>query len=178
MDVAAALAHIRDYGDGILYRRYGTFEAYCRDRWELKASYTQRLLDAARVVEILPMGKNAVRPSNERQVRPLSLLAEPGDQREAWLQAIKEAGDRPVTGKIVEASVKNMIKEGAVRKTAKRKTSITLPAKGKVSKYDLLTIQQHLDEIRRLTEATSGSEEVAKVIAQIEQLLQRPSQTA
>src|SRR5438067_1878241 len=50
LDVAAALVRVRDYRDGILYTaRYGSFEAYCRERWEFGPSQAYRLISAAEI---------------------------------------------------------------------------------------------------------------------------------
>ena len=141
LDVATALARIRDYGDGVLYSQFGSFEAYCRERWEFGPSYTHRLLDAARVVEILPMGKKDAQPTNERQIRALCLLAEPKDQCQAWKQAIKAAGESPVTGRIVQTAVRKMIDAGAERKTAERKASTKQAPKEATPGGKVLTAQ-------------------------------------
>lgn len=47
-EVGVALAKIRDKG---LYRSYGTFETYCRDKWDIGRRHAYRYIEAAKVVE-------------------------------------------------------------------------------------------------------------------------------
>jgi len=43
LEVGRALLEIRNYRDEILYRdKYGTFEQYCRERWEFGRTYAYR----------------------------------------------------------------------------------------------------------------------------------------
>jgi len=168
LEVATALACIQA---GNLYRHYGTFEEYCRERWEFGPSYSKRLLDAATVCSILPSGKNVVRPYNERQVRALALLENPDAVREAWQQSIKLAAGKPVTGKIVAGTVKKLIADGAVRKTSERKIAKKKSSSLGKSKKIAESIVKLLATIRRLTSDTPNGAKVAKTIEQIEALL-------
>jgi len=169
IEVAQALACIQSFN---LFRHYGTFEAYCRERWEFGSSYTKRLLDAATVCEILPSGKHAVRPTNERQVRALTLLEDPDVVRKAWQLSVKMAGSKPVTGKIVGIAVKKLItEEGAVRKTSERKIAKKKSSNLGKSKKISDSIVKLLGTIRRLTSETPNGAKVAKTIEQIEALL-------
>jgi hypothetical protein len=79
VEVGNALLEIRD---SRLYRGdFGTFEDYCRERWQMERAHAYRLIDAAQVIRNLsPMGDI---PTSERQVRPLTKL-EPSEQRLAW----------------------------------------------------------------------------------------------
>lgn len=99
VEVGVALMAIRE---GKLYRgTHATFDAYCRERWNFSKSHSNRLIDAAEVVENLtPIG---VIPANESQVRPLVKL-EPEQQRKAWQQAVETAPN----GKVTAAHVENV----------------------------------------------------------------------
>lgn len=85
-EVGKALLEIRDQR---LYRAaHGTFEEYCRERWNLGRRYANQVIAAAGVVENL--GAIAPKPTTESQVRPLTDLA-PEDQRTVWDQAVRES---------------------------------------------------------------------------------------
>jgi hypothetical protein len=94
-DVGFALLQIRD---GKLYQpQYGSFEDYCREKWDLEHSHAYRLMDSAKVMANLktsPIGE--VLPTNESQTRPLASLS-PEQQVEAWKEATKKAptGKKP-----------------------------------------------------------------------------------
>ncbi len=94
--VGLALAEIRD---ARLYRAtHGTFEAYCRERWNLSRPRAYELMQAAAVAKSLPLSATA--DTTERALRPLAKL-EPAARREVWAKAQKAAGDEPVTSKHV-----------------------------------------------------------------------------
>jgi hypothetical protein len=89
VEVGLALAEIRDLR---LYKReYNGFEEYCREKWGWGKAYAYRLIDAADVAKVSPMGDKI---SNERAARELG-KAEP-DQRAGVIQAIVDEG-KPVT---------------------------------------------------------------------------------
>jgi len=91
VEVGSAFAEIKDSG---LYKTYGTFEAYCKDKWGFTKTHVNRLINSAHVNENLaPMG---VAPINERQSRPLSRL-DPPQQKEAWKKAVETAPEGKVT---------------------------------------------------------------------------------
>jgi phage N-6-adenine-methyltransferase len=101
VDVGTALLEIKD---SKLYRGdYGTFEDYCRQRWNMSRSYAHRTIEAAQVAgNLLPIGN--ILPATESQARPLSGL--PVDlQREAWQRAI----DTAPNGKITAAHVAHVV---------------------------------------------------------------------
>ena len=84
--VGAALKDIRDRR---LYREdHGTFEAYCRDEWDIDRTYAHRLIESSGVVEVLPIGN---KPATESQARPLTQLDDPEEQAEAWERAVETA---------------------------------------------------------------------------------------
>jgi len=103
-EVGRALAFIRD---DKLYqvKGYETFEAYCKGEWDFNRAHAYRLMDSAKVIEIVsPMGDIA--PTSERQTRPLARL-KPEQQREAWQKAVETAPD----GKVTAAHVYKIVKE-------------------------------------------------------------------
>jgi hypothetical protein len=65
-EVGRALMEIRDKG---LYRDvlgYQTFEEYCRVKWDMQRAHAYRLIDSAKVLDVLsPTGDT--QPTNERQ---------------------------------------------------------------------------------------------------------------
>ena len=86
IEVGVALMEIRERK---LYRlRHERFQDYCRERWGIKRAHAYRLISAVEVLDNLsPTGDT---PKTERQVRPLTTLTDPDDQRAAW-QAASEA---------------------------------------------------------------------------------------
>ncbi len=96
LDVGRALATIRDQR---LYRdRYGTFEGYCRQKWEFSRTHAYRMIEAAAVAAVLsPIG---VKLHSESQARPLAGLA-PQSIPAAWKRAVEIAGKGEVTAKVV-----------------------------------------------------------------------------
>jgi phage N-6-adenine-methyltransferase len=99
VEVGLALTEIRD---GRLYRAtHGTFEGYLDERWGFSRSYGYRLIDGARVAELVsPMGDIP----NERQARELvPLLDRPDDLVEVVLELRAEHGDRFTAAKLRQA---------------------------------------------------------------------------
>ena len=106
-EVGTALAEIRD---SHLYRKdYGTFEAYCKDKWDMSKAYAHRLIGSAQVYENLsPIGD--IQPINEAQARPLAKLETPELQQEAWDMVVETAApDGKVTAKLVKSVVKDFV---------------------------------------------------------------------
>jgi hypothetical protein len=96
VEVGQALSSIRDKR---LYRdRYGTFEGYCRRKWELSKSHAYRMIESAAVASVLsPIG---VKLTSESQARPLAGLA-PQSIPAAWKRAQELAGAGEVTASVV-----------------------------------------------------------------------------
>jgi hypothetical protein len=101
VEVGMAFLEVRE---ARLYRgEFGTFEDYCRERWQLGRHRAFQLIDAARVVANVDHGQQIL-PANERQARPLSALP-PEQQAEAWNRAVETAPDGKVTAAHVESVV-------------------------------------------------------------------------
>jgi hypothetical protein len=101
VEVGNALMRIRD---SRLYREsHGTFEDYCQEKWGMSRVHAHRLVEAASVVEMLPIGN---KPKTESQARPLTLLDTPEEQAEAWQEAVETAPAGKVTAAHVEKVVR------------------------------------------------------------------------
>jgi hypothetical protein len=114
LDVGGALVDIRDYRDGLLYKSYGTFDAYCKERWDLGHSHAYRLMDAAEIYRSLsPRGDKSPDldlPETEKQLRSLKKL--PAKLRlKAWQNAVKSAGPKTVAARYVETEVRKLLRE-------------------------------------------------------------------
>ena len=154
IEVGRALMEIRDHQGGVLYKdQYGGFEDYCRIRWGIGRDYGYRLMDASTVVRQLkmsPIGDKLPEPTCEGQVRSLSLLANAGDMRKAWAEAVEKHGPSPM-GREVDAIVRRMLRDGAKRRS---KRSAETPKKKRAAglRLDaraLREIRAHLDAIGR-----------------------------
>ena len=120
--VGCALAKIKD---SRLYREtHDTFEAYCKDRWEMSKTNANRLIGSAQVKDSLaPMG--VIQPINERQARPLTKLATAEAQREAWETVVETAPEGKITARHVSKVVfqirAEFIENEVMKKAAKAK---------------------------------------------------------
>jgi len=95
---AKALKRIHDQ---LLYREFGTFEAYAMERWGFGRVYAYRLVRAAGIVEdiLRPLGLDPL-PQNESQVRPLTIL--PAEIiPKAWREVIRRAKKTRLTANVV-----------------------------------------------------------------------------
>jgi hypothetical protein len=69
VEVGLALAEIRD---SRLYRSdHATFEEYCRTKWGWDRTYCHRIIEASKVVKLLPIGNTAA-VTSESQARELA----------------------------------------------------------------------------------------------------------
>ena len=86
VDVGGALLEVRN---SKLYKEaYGTFEVYCRERWEMSKTHANRMIKSIGVVSNLtPIG---FIPATESVIRPLTHL-EPEKQRQVWSVATQQA---------------------------------------------------------------------------------------
>lgn len=101
VEVGAELLAIRDER---LYREtHGTFEDYCRERWNLSRKRAYDLTAAAEVTaEMSPTGDTPV-PSSERVARELApLKSDPERVREAWSEAVEQHGTKPTAAQVRE----------------------------------------------------------------------------
>ncbi len=108
----AAMA-LRELHDRKLYRStHSRFDHYCRDRFGFSQQNADLLIRAARVIDNLKVTTNGCNflPTSERQVRPLTKL-EPDEQRQTWQQAVKAAGNKVPSGRIVKDIVERLKKK-------------------------------------------------------------------
>lgn len=99
VEVGTALAEIRD---SRLYRhQFKTFEDYCRARWGFSRRHSNRLIEAAEVVEQLgPIGPIPA-ITNEAQTRAIApVLREQGPEVAA--QVLREAAEVGLTAKSIQ----------------------------------------------------------------------------
>lgn len=122
-EVGDALQEVRDRR---LYRDagYGTFEDYCSDRWGISRSRAYRLMDAAEVVGLLPIGDI---PANEAQARELVPLK---DDEEAVLEVWREVRQK-YPGRVTAGMIKRLLTNRARcierEEAAKRRQQGPLP---------------------------------------------------
>jgi hypothetical protein len=119
LEVGSALFEIRE---SALYRAsHQSFNAYCRERWEMSRSNAYRLIGAAQTTKqiacqkVSPAGDNScpdsepdpVIPPNEWMARPLSRLPET-ERAAAWQEAVRETGGKPTQQDVVRAVNRRM----------------------------------------------------------------------
>ena len=119
-EVGIALKRIRD---NRLYRdSLGSFDEYCRVRWDLSRRHADRLILSSEVVDNLKTLDGSAKlatllktethgsriPFNERQVRPLTKLSA-AFQKEAWQAAVNSASGGRVTAKHVNKAVADIM---------------------------------------------------------------------
>lgn len=161
VEVGAALAEIRD---ARLYREtHGTFEDYCRERWQMSRPRAYQLIDAAGVVAGLSTNVDTV-PTSESQVRPLTKL-EPEKQREAWSQAVATAPEGKVTAAHVKATVEKMTDETAATEPEEDMQATQTPRRGaRLSLPAGKNAEDLLREGMELEGTGASAEEVAEVV--------------
>jgi hypothetical protein len=99
-EVGQALAAILD--ERLYKDEFGTFEEYCRQRWDLNRSYAYELIESSRIVGALSKIANAHLPANPGQARALFRL-EPGEAHEVMRAAHEATGGKITARAIREA---------------------------------------------------------------------------
>ena len=176
VEVGMALAEIRDYNGGVLYKkRYGSFEAYCKERWDFGRIYGHRLIQAANIVQelkVLPRGntlEKPILPTSEKQVRELVRLQSPEQRREAWKLAVKTAGDNPIRASDVRKTVNAVMKEKGIKpQQRKRKTKETFL---RIKASDVAKIRERLETLRAKISKLAGGQKLQRLITEIEELI-------
>lgn len=155
VEVGQALMLIRDKR---LYRaEYGTFENYCREKWDFTDNFSRRLINSSIVVENIksvPIG--TVLPKTESQARPLTKV-EPELQKEVWSETINRHGDN-ITAKKVEEVVKDFQPLNNELKQAKKE-----PMFAAQSEAEILAKAKEIREKKR-QERQSNYDKEKKVI--------------
>jgi hypothetical protein len=130
--VGTALAEINERR---LYREsHNTFDAYCKDMWDMCKSRAYQLIDAAEVCENLKMSLSTncgqtddvieMLPLNEAQARELAKLA-PEQQPLAWEAVINFNPEKKPTARLVKKAVKEIIGEKVTRTIRNTQTKIS-----------------------------------------------------
>lgn len=100
VEVGTALATIRD---NRLYRtEFGTFEDYCRARWDMGRDYADRMIVAAQVVPTI-VGTGLPAPTKESQARELARVPEP-ERVGVWRETVERTGGKPTAAAIRETA--------------------------------------------------------------------------
>ena len=154
LNVGSALITINEEK---LYRdKYETFEAYFRDQLGLSRSYTYNLMGSAKVYEQMSSIEDiGVKPLTESHLR--ELISVPTEKRaDAWRGALKLAGEKPLTAKIVHQAAAEFKPKGIGKATK-------AAAKPVNRKLNLKPAIKLLDEIEKLAAKNKGL--LAKVSA-------------
>jgi len=116
-----------------LYReKFGTFEEYCRIRWDMTARRARQICSASEVVINLigekidtnsmnshQLKSGTIVPTTESQARPLAPLP-PAAQRKVWAAAVAAAPEGKVTAAIVQEQVDAREKKLRKRRNARK----------------------------------------------------------
>lgn len=173
VEVGRALLRIRDER---LYRDHGTFEEYCRKRWNFSDSRARQLVAAAETVtDVTVSGLPA--PKTEAVARVLApLRSEPQQMREAWTETVDRHGERPTAAQVREVVEErrrdpraDVVAEAADRDIQIRRTRalrVFLEAVHSVAKVavgfddisDAITHDQRRDNRARIDEALATLE--------------------
>lgn len=175
VEVGTALAEIRDYEGGALYKkRYGSFEAYCKERWDFGRAQGYRLMDAASIVQELkvsPRGdtsEKAILPTSEKQVRELGRLESPERRREAWKKTVENAGGNPILVAHVRKAVNGVMKkEGIKPRHSKRKPD----AYFRIKASDAAKMRDRLETLRVKISKLPGGQKLQRWITALEELI-------
>jgi protein gp37 len=114
--VGRTLAAIRDDPEKLYKRRYGypTFDAYCRERWQMVRRHADRQIQAAGAVDALrPIGLRL--PVAEAQVRALLSLPDTAARQDAWERSVMEAEGAQPTAEAVASAVRDITAEAVAR---------------------------------------------------------------
>jgi DNA repair photolyase len=170
--VGVALAEIRDQR---LYREtHPTFEAYCRDKFDMMRAHAYRLISQASVVkELSPIG-DIPKPQNEAQARELAKA--PKEKRVEVMKLVaSKVGDSPLTAKAIQVAVNALNGANVADRPRKpvngkpRLVTVELPAflKWVQALKDLARRGQKVDLLRLLNKAeaeqTITAEEASSV---------------
>jgi hypothetical protein len=130
-EVGYALAEIREQR---LYRaEYGTFEDYCRDRWQMSDSRARRLIYSSEVVDNVKSVPIGTLPTNEAQTRPLAKLPAE-EQGPAWEEAVERSGGKPTARHVEE-----VVKERTQPPAPERQRIDSLPGEERTKLFEKLS---------------------------------------
>ena len=164
LEVGRSLARIRD---GRLYRQhYGTFEVYCRAKWQYGRHYANHLIAAAETVEHL-VTKVTILPKCKTQVRPLAGLR-PEQALKGWQKAIELARGGEVTAKHVQAAVAEFKPSpGSSKKRKKGKETPNAALKEQIRKL-AASAKLFLEDIKNEEAVMENSMSILNLLTEIE----------
>jgi len=81
---------------------YGTFEEYCKEKWNISRPRAYEFMKAAEVKDNLSAIAHI---DNEAQARPLTRIKDPDEQREVYQKAVETAPEGKVTARHIEETV-------------------------------------------------------------------------
>jgi hypothetical protein len=175
LEVGTALMEIRDYEGGRLYKRYGTFENYCLERWEFGRSYAKRLMDAVGIYKkMLPRGnitEETLMPTTEKQLRALGRLPNPKLQKTAWRTTVEAVGKNPIRTRDVEKTVQALIKSEGLAPPAARKARKAEAQFYRISAADAANMRRSLEKLRAAVSKIKEQPAIEPLIDEIEALL-------
>jgi DNA repair photolyase len=173
--VGTALMHIRDYKDGLLYLPYGTFEKYCRQRWDLGRAHANRQMVAAGIFsEMSPRGDNPsaeILPSTERQLRELSRLPTAELRKAAWRVVVAAAGEKPISASQVAKAVHTLAESESGQQV---NPSVEHPVRKKtyrIAAESLAKMRKGLKQLRAQVAKLLETPQITLIIDEIEGLL-------
>jgi hypothetical protein len=92
----------KEIRDRRLYKKsYSRFEDYCQKTWNANRNYVNKLIRASDTMDNLGTNGTQKLPSNEREVRPLTVLETAKEQKEVYEVAAMTAPNGKVTAKHV-----------------------------------------------------------------------------
>jgi phage N-6-adenine-methyltransferase len=99
VEVGEALMEIRERR---LYKAYGTFEHYCRERWRMTRQHANRTIAAAEVARALePIGSIPTEAA-ARELRPVMSSASAEQVEAVWTEVVEEHGPKPTAAQVRE----------------------------------------------------------------------------
>ena len=112
--------HVREVGNALkdirdrrLYREsHARFEDYSQAKWDIGRNYANKKIAAAVIIK--NVGTTVpIKPTSERQARPLIAIDDPEEQAEAWERAVETApkdddGKPKITAKHVQSAADDM----------------------------------------------------------------------
>jgi hypothetical protein len=144
-----------------LYRDYGTFEQYCRDRLNISRPYAYSMIGSAEVYDDLSANADIKqKPLNEFQIR--SLIPVPKEKRVlAWKEVVRKADGKTITAKLVR-------EVSAPFRTKRTGKKIKAVKKAAVPELNLRPALKLLDAIEKLAD----KDKIGKLKEKVDELRQ------
>lgn len=165
-----ALWSIHDYRGGILWKPYGSFEAFCIEKWDYARSHAYRLRACGQFIrdlKTLPSSrspKGEYMPVAETHVRPVIELVPDDHQVVCWKEVTSAIPPREMSAKLVRREVGKYLKtHGLERKGAVERVELTEEQKADDVMSELWTA------IKRFRNPTKFHEPLERVEALIKE---------